>query len=296
MPHEISVRLHLRDLLDDHVEHPIGRRRAYTEIVLVYLAFFGRGIVDSVESLAGKFVVPKTTWQSAVDGTISTLTMAALAVTLVVVLCARRHRSAIDLGLSLQPLSSPSLPGLSAKSARWQWLMAVWVAASGLFLFGVAGFLDTGHYHFGTHSGAHLVEQLAQSVNAGVVEETVVLAFVMVTLAQARRPVWEIATWALVLRSLYHLYYGPGALGVVLWVPIVMWVFWATKSLFPVIVAHVLFDSLGFLAKWSSFPAVAVVEFVGGVFILASPLVAILCVLAQALAKPAAPAPAESPP
>ena len=56
----------------------------------------------------------------------------------------------------------------------------------------VGGPISTGHYHLGPHSGTLLLEHVVGAVMAGVVEETVVLAFVVVTLAQARLPWWKV--------------------------------------------------------------------------------------------------------
>jgi membrane protease YdiL (CAAX protease family) len=56
---------------------------------------------------------------------------------------------------------------------------------------------------------------------------------------------------AVLLRGLFHLYYGPGALAVVVWIPVSLIVFWWGRSLFPVIVAHILWDVRGDLGWYT---------------------------------------------
>jgi hypothetical protein len=232
--------------LETDVVQPISARRAYLEVLAVYCAFFAAGVVDAVLLVAGVSApTAKTTWASAVPGSIKTLAEAGLAVAVVVLLCQRRHRGAVDLGLSPRVSASPRIAGVSRRDA---WIGAVGLVVLGHLLFGaVDAALETGSYPYGTRNAAYLMEHLAQSINAGIVEETVVLAFVMVTLAQAKRPLWEIVGVAVILRGLFHVYYGPGALGAVVWVPLVMWVFWRGRSLFPLIIVHVVWDSNGFL-------------------------------------------------
>jgi hypothetical protein len=243
----------LRDPTISEVDYPISTTRGYAEVVAVYLAFFAAGVLRAVLALVGVKRTPAgLSWATAVPNMITTLATAALTVTVVVVLSGRRHRSAADLGLAPRHNKSPVIPHMSAFNA---WVSTLALASIGFFAFAVgAGVLGGGGYDFGVRNLPNLCYQIAGSVNAGVVEETVVLAFVVVTLAQAKRPAWEIVAAAVLLRGLFHLYYGPGALAVVVWIPVSLIVFWWGRSLFPVIVAHILWDVRGDLGWYGKTP------------------------------------------
>lgn len=87
-----------------------------------------------------------------------------------------------------------------------------------------------------------------------------VLAFVVVTLEQARRPRPEIVAVALVLRVSYHIYYGPGVVGIFVWAGVFLWLFYRFRSIIPLIVVHSTWDIMVFLsAEWSG---------IGGLFVL----------------------------
>ena len=88
-----------------------------------------------------------------------------------------------------------------------------------------------------------------------MVEELVVLAFVVVTLRQARRGWWEITLVALVLRGSYHIYYGPGVVGILVWAALFYWIYLRFRSLILLMVCHAAWDTVGFFSqRW---PAVA---------------------------------------
>jgi membrane protease YdiL (CAAX protease family) len=96
---------------------------------------------------------------------------------------------------------------------------------------------------------AYLVYTVAASLTAGIVEETVVLAFVVTTLRQARRPTAEILLVAVLLRCSYHDYYGLGVIGIAVWAAVFVWLFLRTGSVLPLIVVHVLWDANIFLGQ-----------------------------------------------
>jgi len=52
-------------------------------------------------------------------------------------------------------------------------------------------------------------------------------------------------------RVSYHIYYGAGAIGILVWAAVFLWLFYRTGSLVPLIVVHVLWDVSGFLThQW----------------------------------------------
>ncbi len=102
------------------------------------------------------------------------------------------------------------------------------------------------------------------SIQAGVIEELVVLAFVVVTLRQAGRPWWEVTLVALVLRGSYHIYYGPGVFGILVWAALYYWIYLRFRSLIPMMVCHVAWDAVGFLSqRWSVVAGFGILTAVG---------------------------------
>jgi hypothetical protein len=243
----------------------ISTRRAYAEVLGVYLAFFGASIVIAAGTLASfNLTNPEGWWITGSDG-FDEVARAALAVAVVVLLGGRRGRSVADLGLV--GTRAKGGPGL-----RQGIRMAAW-AALALVVGGiVTSALATGSFPFGHQSAANTLLDLTASLNAGIVEETVVLAFLVTTLEHAGRPRAEIAAVALVCRGAYHIYYGPGALGILVWAAVFLWLFWRFRSVVPMVIVHVGWDSLVFLGQLSA-------AFSGLLVLLVVALLATACVL-----------------
>jgi hypothetical protein len=223
---------------------PISVRRAYTEVIGVYLAFFGASIVAAAATLTSlKITNPQGWWVTGSDG-FNELAQAGLAVTVVILLAGRRGRRPVDVGLAATRAQGG--PGLSSGIRMAAWA-AVALIAGGI----VTSILATGHFPFGHHSAANTVLDLSAALNAGVVEELVVLGFLVTTLEQAGRPRAEIAVVALVCRGAYHIYYGPGAVGILLWAATFLWLFWRFRSLVPMVIVHVCWDTFVFLGALS---------------------------------------------
>ena len=210
----------------------------------MYLAFFGPSILAAAGSLAGVAPPDEAGWWITAPTGLQQLSQAVLAVTVALLLAGRRGRRPIDIGLAATRAQGG--PG-----GRQGVRMAAW-AATGLVVGSlVTAALATGHYPFGSTSGANTVLDLSAAVNAGVTEEVVVLAFLVTTLEQARRPRAEIAAVALICRGAYHIYYGGGALGILVWAGVFLWLFWRFRSVVPMIVVHICWDSLVFLERVS---------------------------------------------
>ncbi len=63
---------------------------------------------------------------------------------------------------------------------------------------------------------------------------------------------------ALVLRGSYHIYYGPGVVGILVWAALFYWIFARTQLLVPLIVCHALWDTVGFLSeRWAGIAVAA---------------------------------------
>src|SRR5262249_27079 len=88
----------------------------------------------------------------------------------------------------------------------------------------------------------------AASLAAGVIEETVVLAFVVSALRQAGRPLAEVVIVAIALRMSYHDYYGPGVIGIAVWAAVFIWLYLRSGTIIPLIIVHFFWDGTIF---WS---------------------------------------------
>lgn len=234
---------------------PIPRSRAYLEVAGVYAAFFGAAVGLAAASLSGDLPSQsRLAWGVAGPEAFGEMATAGLAVAVVLMVCRRRGLDAAAVGFR-RPRSAANASSGAALTAGLRTL-----AWAGLAI--LAGSILTAALQSGTHDlhvrgASDLVLGLAGSVNAGFLEETVALAFVVVTLEQARRPVPEIYLIAVVLRVSYHIYYGPGAVGIVVWAAAFVWLYRRGRSLWPLILLHVYWDMTSFAAKASK-PAGAV--------------------------------------
>ncbi|MGH9055680.1 MAG: CPBP family glutamic-type intramembrane protease [Acidimicrobiales bacterium] len=234
---------------------PISTRRAYTEVLLVFAAFFLVGVVGAVQLLSGEYRDPlaHASWGLYGPQVIDIAAQVGLALAVVLLLCARRGVSAATLGLSL-----PRRPDGGFAAGPTTRILA-WAVFAQVLGGVINGLLQTGHLPTLKPTAPELLFAVADSVQAGIIEEIVVLAFVVVTLRQARRPLWEITVVALVLRGSYHIYYGPGAVGILVWAALFYWIYLRTRSLVPLIVCHAAWDAVGFLSqRWTAVAGVAV--------------------------------------
>ncbi len=222
---------------------PISARRAYGEVLGVFAIFFSVGIVAGAETLVRRYPPPSGSWAVFVPATISELATTSLAVLVTVLLSARRGITARSLGFGLPRK-------VDGREAGWAaFRVGVW-AVIALVVGGViTGYLATGKLGQPVRQDAsYLIYTTAASLAAGIVEETVVLIFVVTTLRQARRPLLEIVLVAVLLRCSYHDYYGPGVIGIAVWAAMFAWLFLRSGSVIPLIVAHFLWDATIF---WS---------------------------------------------
>ena len=224
------------------LEPRISTGRAYGEALGVYLAFFGPSIVLAVGALAGFNPANPEGWWITAPNALQEVSFIALAVTVTLLLAGRRGRRPADVGLVLGRKRGG--PG-----ARQTVRIIAWAAAALIVGSIVTSALATGSYPFGHVDAANTVLELSASINAGFVEEIVVLGFLVTTLEQAGRPRWEIALVALACRGAYHIYYGPGVVGILLWAAVFLWLFWRFRSIVPMIILHVTWDSLVFLGQ-----------------------------------------------
>jgi hypothetical protein len=225
----------------------ISALRAYAEVLIMFALVFASGIINAAESLGGNDVVPSGSWGAFAPATVDEVCTAAVIVIAIVLLAARRGVTGQLLGTRMpQPL-----PGVGRTSR------AIRMAAMGLLAFlagGIVTSLLAGGHHYPQPehlSVPFVVYSLGGSLFSGVVEEMVALAFVVSTLRQARRPAAEIVIVAVLLRCSYHIYYGAGIVGIVIWATVFALLYLRFRSVIPLIILHVLWDSVQFLTlKW----------------------------------------------
>lgn len=234
---------------------PISAGRAYTEVLLVFGAFFAASIIDAGESLGGRLAAPAGSWARFIPAAVNELTYAGIAALVVVLLSARRGITPRLLGFGL-PRAASGRPafGQTTRIAAWA-LLGQLIGALITIRLATGGLDQPAHLN-----NAYFAWTAAASLSAGVLEEVLVLAFVLTTLRQAKRPLPEIVIVAVLLRCSYHIYYGPGVIGIAVWAAIFVWIFLRGGSLIPLIIVHFLWDLILFLQqKWHVVATVGVV-------------------------------------
>jgi hypothetical protein len=236
------------------VEPPIGARRAYAEVLGAFLGFFAAGVLAAAVLVGGRGqdLTPNGSWALYSIQVVSILSEIGLAVALVWLLGARRGITLAGLGLRV-PRQADGRVAVSRGLRITGWSMFALVVGGV-----INAALQTGHLPTDKPSAPELIFGVFDALQAGIVEELVVLAFVVVTLRQARRPWWEITVVALVLRGSYHIYYGPGVVGILVWAALFYWIYLRFGELLPMVVCHILWDTVGFLSqRWAGVAAVA---------------------------------------
>jgi hypothetical protein len=234
---------------------PITPRRAYTEVLLVFAGFFLAAVVSAGVLLGGRYRNPLTNggWSDYSPPFVDALAQTGLAIAVVLLLSSRRGVTPGVLGLRLPRRDDGHLAaGPATRIVAW----AIWAEVLGGIL---NALLQTGHLPTSHPNAPELIFAMSTSIQAGVVEELVVLAFAVVTLRQAGRPLWEVTVVVLVLRGSYHVYYGPGVLGILVWAALFYWIYLRTGNLILLMVSHTGWDAVGFLSqRWPGVAGVGI--------------------------------------
>jgi membrane protease YdiL (CAAX protease family) len=255
---------------------PISARRAYAEVLGVFGAFFAASIIVGAETLTRSYPTPSGSWAVFAPLAVNQLALAALALLVAVLLSRSRGITPRSLGLGLPRRATGKLAGGPIFRA------GVW-AVTALVVGGVITAQLTANrlaHPARPDASFYLLFGTAASIAAGVIEEVVVLAFVVSTLRQARRPLPEIVVVAVLLRCSYHDYYGPGVVGIAVWAIVFIWLYLRLGSVMPLIVVHILWDILGFYAMNKHWlPAIAALQIAA---VLLLPPFALITLLADA--------------
>jgi membrane protease YdiL (CAAX protease family) len=91
--------------------------------------------------------------------------------------------------------------------------------------------------------GYYLALDIVNGITSGIVEEIVVLGYLVRRLEQLRLPGWAVVALAVVVRGSYHLYYGWDVLPILLWAWVTVMLYRRYRRLLPFIVVHVIWDT-----------------------------------------------------
>jgi membrane protease YdiL (CAAX protease family) len=86
------------------------------------------------------------------------------------------------------------------------------------------------------------IPAVVTAVNAGIVEEIVVLGFLVHRLEQRGWNGWRLYAVCIAVRISYHLYYGTGSIGLIVWAGMSVFLYRRRRRLLTFIAAHVLWD------------------------------------------------------
>ncbi len=226
----------------------LSSRRAYLEVLVVFGVFFASGVAAAAFSVNGSHLPSSVAgWSEAIPASIDQVATGILCVLVPVLLARRRQLHSSDLGLR-----TPA----GADASQWV-RIAAWAALALIVGSGVTAVLATGSYPLKSFTYPTLTVNLFHSLQAGPLEEIVVVAFLVTTLEQARRPRPEIIAVALLLRASYHIYYGPGVAGIFVWAAVFLWLFLRFRTILPLIAVHSLWDVMVILAhQWTAAAAI----------------------------------------
>jgi membrane protease YdiL (CAAX protease family) len=225
---------------------PISARGAYLQIAVVYALTYGLSAATAMRYWVHPWAIANSATPalaSELKGQVfGWLWQIPVCLSLTLWLAARRGWTLRRLGVRPTWAGSPLYRRQGVVAAAT--LIAAMIAAGEM----LSRLTPRTAYPIGGTGPWGMVGAVASSMNAGIVEELVVVAFVVTTLRQARRPWLEIVLVALVLRALYHLYYSTWwtLLWVAIWGGAALALYWRTRRLTALILGHALFDFVYF--------------------------------------------------
>lgn len=146
--------------------------------------------------------------------------------------------------LGIRPTLIGTLVGGGLAASAYLAYAAVFLAAAG-----ISPYIEqVAREHSPVAPGLNLALIIAVSIVNPIFEELFVCGYVVSTLME-RRGFWTAVNVSIAIRLSYHLYQGP--IGVISIVPLgFIFAYWFARTgrLWPVIVAHAIFDFVGLLA------------------------------------------------
>ena len=227
---------------------PVPPRAAYGTVLGLWLIFFSLGIVTALLFVAGAWAAPTEAYTAAKALTRATddIAQTAAAVWLVALLAYRYQLTRAQLGWR---------PDLRARrSFRQQGVLtAVLYTVALAAAIGLMGWLQEaglgGHGYPHPPPGAPgVLPAVTDAVNAGIVEELVLVAALVTVLEHAHQPPWRIYTIGMIVRWSFHIYYGNLGWGMLTTLPLMLWaaaaigLFRWTRRITPLIGVHIGWD------------------------------------------------------
>ncbi|MHA7135319.1 CPBP family intramembrane glutamic endopeptidase [Oerskovia turbata] len=208
---------------------PVTALWGATTIVVPYAIGFGLYVHGALTILSGAASpgAPDARAMAVLWGT------ALVAIAAAVVLAGRGGVDRSDLGLVQRaPTGWRTRVGLFAVAYLFLWLA-----------FRVADFAPVLEHSGGGERPGALVA-LLYALHAGVAEEILILAVPVAVLTRLRAPAWVQIAVIVVLRGLFHLYYGlPMTATLVLVWSVLFWLVYSRhRDIWPFVAAHVLYD------------------------------------------------------
>jgi hypothetical protein len=238
-------------------EHDVPRtghvtpRWAFVIVAVTYGVGFGLGVWTAFSYLISPST--RTRIETATGFTAGDFVSAYLAVLALVV------------AIALLNLEAPTWWRPADRESRWRSEARALGLATVCIAVGIGTstlLLDMPAYPRGPDSASAWVDLLS-ALLAGPAEEIVVLVVSLIFLRAARWPWWAVITAAVVLRLLYHLYYGPAAAGLALWAIGMIVVYLRTHAALGLVLAHSWYDVASTIASYWSEP-VGIVLVAGG--------------------------------
>jgi membrane protease YdiL (CAAX protease family) len=225
---------------------------AYAVITVTYVVGFGWGVWSAFSYLLSSSA--RTQLHSATGFTVSDVVSSFLTLL------------ALAIAIPLLNLEAPTWWRPAADQGRWRTEARAFGLATVCISIGLGVstiLLDMPAYPRGSGTGAAWGD-LLNALLAGPAEEIVVLVIPLIFLRVARWPWWAVITVAVILRLLYHVYYGPSAAGLALWALGMIAVYLRTHAVLGLVLAHSWYDASSTIASYWSEPV--------GILLAAAPL------------------------
>lgn len=237
----------LRARLD---RRPVTQHRAWAASAGVWLLLFGYATVSAVKYLVDPWPAQAIrTPAPVVENTLRQYLPGILVATLLFALVRRWTRTSTTLaglgwpipgGRPARQLVGWTVLGLLASIAFSAWV-------------GWTQHGDTGPWTIPNLRGNEpwkVVDSLVSAAAAAVTEEAALVAIPVMLLRAASVRIGPLPVTILLLaRISYHLYYGWGSLGVLVWGGLFLWIYLARGTLWPLLGAHFIFDAIQGLSQ-----------------------------------------------
>jgi membrane protease YdiL (CAAX protease family) len=235
------------------VESPALRRRFGWELLIVLAIFPAPYVINALISLVESVIDPhvvQARYPNVIPGHPGASLPFIVLVTLVPL-------AAPALVVYLLSVSREGVRSIGLARSRWRGDLALVLPVFGIAYLvpqvGGAYILAALHVKtlnppIGQHSGWYAGAALVSALSAGVVEEIVVLGYLVRRLEQRGWSVGAVVVVAVLVRVSYHLYYGLGVLPIVAWATVSVLLYRRYRRLLPFIIVHVLWDTTTLLA------------------------------------------------